>query len=249
MKRFFAVITALACVISMFFITGCGGKSQKINGVADEESQVMDEAKQGEKETLPTTYMVESGDTLWSIAKKADIYGNEQQWPLIYDANRDILDDYKKPLEEGQKLIIPRNITAVDIEQAKEKAKEYGMTPGAGSKTASASKAKGEEAKEDAQNNVAGMGEGTSSGSGASAAGGSSASNGSSMESSAGEPTPIPEPNRAKRKGGNNNMMLLLLALGVIAVIIFFIVSRQKKDKDEDEDEKGEGETKTNILD
>ena len=175
MKRFIAVIIALAFAIGVPFFTGCGGKSQKINGVADEESQVMDEAKQGEKETLPTTYMVASGDTLWSIAKKADIYGNEQQWPLIYDANRDILDDYKKPLEEGQKLIIPRNISAVDIEQAKEKAKEYGMTPGSGTKTAS--KHSGEEAKEDAQNNVAGMGEGASGG-GSSVNGGSSASAG-----------------------------------------------------------------------
>jgi hypothetical protein len=244
MKRFIAVIIALAFAISMVFITGCGGKSQKINGVADEESQVMDEAKQGEKESLPTTYMVESGDTLWSIAKKAEIYGNDQQWPLIYDANRDILDDFKKPLEEGQKLIIPRNISAVDIEQAKEKAKEYGMPPGSGGKYASS---KGEETNEDAQNNVAGMEEGTA-GKGASVSGGSSESGGSSVESSSGEPTPIPEPNRAKKKGGNNMMMMLLVALGVIAVIIFFIMSKQKK-KEEEEEEKGEGETKTNILD
>jgi hypothetical protein len=244
MKRFIAVIIAMAFAVSVVFITGCGGKSQKINGVADEESQVMDEAKQGEKESLPTTYMVESGDTLWSIAKKAEIYGNDQQWPLIYDANRDILDDYKKPLEEGQKLIIPRNISAVDIEQAKEKAKEYAMTPGSGSKSSSA---KGEETGEDAQNNVAGMEEGAS-GKGASASGGSSESGGSSVEGSSGEPTPIPEPNRAKKKGGNNMMMLLLVALGVIAIIIFFIMSKQKK-KEEEEEEKGEGETKTNILD
>lgn len=236
-----AISMAFVFALSVFSITGCGGKSQKINGVADEESQVMDEASQASKESLPTTYMVESGDTLWGIAKKAEIYGNEQQWPLIYDANRDILDDYKKPLEEGQKLIIPRNISAVDIEDAKEKAKEYGMTKG-GSNTS----AYDEEAAEDNQNNVAGMGGSGSEGSDESALEGSSES--SEGDAVSADATPIPEPVKAKKKGKNNMMLILLALLGVIAVVIFFIMSKQKK-KEEDEDEKAEGETKTNILD
>jgi hypothetical protein len=244
MKRITAISIALILVLSVFFITGCGGKSQKINGVADEESQVMDEAKQGEKESLPATYTAEAGDTLWSIAEKAEIYGNAQQWPIIYDNNRDILDDYKKPLEEGTKLIIPRNISAVEIEAAKEKASEYGMPPGQGSKRVSS---EDEESSEDAQNNVAGMGESGAGGDDASASEGSSDSAGSDSEEASGEPTPIPEPVKAKKKGGNNMMMLLLALLGVIAVVIFFIISKQKKK--EEEDEKGEGETKTNILD
>jgi LysM repeat protein len=238
MKRFLTVSIAVVFAVSMFLLVGCGGKSQKINGVADEESQVMDEASQASKESLPTTYVAEAGDTLWSIAGKAEIYGNNQQWPIIYDANRDILDDYKKPLEEGQKLIIPRNISAVEIEAAKEKAKEYGMTSGKGSEAASSGD---EEASEDSQN-VAGMGSGKSSDQGDSSEYASSGN-----EEAAGEPTPIPEPVKSRKKGGNNMMMLLLALLGVIAVIIFFIISKQKKK--EEEDEKGDGETKTNILD
>jgi hypothetical protein len=236
MKRFVAVTIALIFVVSVFFITGCGGKSQKINGVADEESQVMDEASQASKESLPTTYTVETGDTLWSIAGKAEIYGNDQQWPIIYDNNRDILDDYKAPLKEGTKLIIPRNISAVEIEAAKEKSKEYGV---AGKSKASYND---EESAEDSQNKVAGMEGGASSGSD-----NYSESEGTEGEGVAAEPTPIPEPVKSRKKGNNSMMIMLLALLGVIAVIIFFIISKQKKK--EDEEEKGEGETKTNILD
>jgi hypothetical protein len=242
MKRFFAIILALVFAGTYMATIGCGGKSQKINGVAEEESQVMDEGKTSAKESLPSTYKVESGDTLWSIAGKPQIYGNKYQWPLIYDANRDILDDYKKTLEEGQKLIVPRNISAVEIEAAKERAKELGMPPEEGRKTASA---KSEEASEDRQDKVAGMGEGTAGGSAvAGSQGGESVAGGETTS----EPTPIPEQMRPKKKGKMNTMAMLLILLGVIAVIIFFIFSRQKK-KEEEEEEKGEGETKPNILD
>jgi len=222
------------------FAFGCGGsgKSQKISGVADEESQVMDEAKASAKEALPTTYMVEEGDTLWKIAGKPEIYGNQKQWPLIYDANRDILDDYKKPLEEGVKLIIPRNVSAIEIAAAKQKAEEYGMPPGTGKKTVST------EDYEEEQDNVAGMGSAVVKPKKAASADESQDSE--YMEEEA--PTPIPEPVNAKKKGKSNNMLIILALVGVILLIIIFIVSKQKK-KEEEEDTKEDSGTKTNILD
>jgi len=244
MRRFFVILAAMVFSVSSILFTGCGGKSQKINGVADEESQVMDEAKKSEKEALPTTYIVEKGDTLWDIAGKAKIYGNKYQWPLIYDANRDILDDYKKPLDEGQKLIVPRNISAVEIEAAKERAQELGLPPEGGVRTASAKN--GENLGED--DKIAGLGEGLVTGkkvkgkaSSMAGTAGSSVTGGENTE----EPTPIPEPVKPRKKGAANMMAMLLILLGVIAVIIFFIFSRQKK-KEEEEEEKGE--STTNIL-
>ena len=53
------------------------------------------------------TYVVQKGDSLWSIAAKPEIYGKASRWRQIFDANRDIL---KSPdsLHAGMKLRIPR---------------------------------------------------------------------------------------------------------------------------------------------
>lgn len=50
------------------------------------------------------SYIVQSGDTLWAIAKK--YYGNGAQYPKIYNANKDKI---KNPnlIYPGQKLTIP----------------------------------------------------------------------------------------------------------------------------------------------
>lgn len=52
----------------------------------------------------PVTYVVVAGDTLTSIAASA--YGDESLWPLIYDANRDVIAD-PGALRVGQALVIP----------------------------------------------------------------------------------------------------------------------------------------------
>jgi nucleoid-associated protein YgaU len=52
----------------------------------------------------PRVHEVAKGDTLSAIAKK--YYGNASQYPKIFDANRDILDDPDK-IQPGQRLKIP----------------------------------------------------------------------------------------------------------------------------------------------
>ena len=37
------------------------------------------------------TYVVQKGDSLWSIAAQPKIYGRASQWRRIFDANRDLL--------------------------------------------------------------------------------------------------------------------------------------------------------------
>lgn len=51
------------------------------------------------------TYLVQSGDTLSSIAHK--VYKDRNQWQKIYDANRDVL-PHQGALKPGQTLKIPR---------------------------------------------------------------------------------------------------------------------------------------------
>ena len=56
------------------------------------------------------TYVVQKGDTLWSIAAKPEMYGKATHWRRLFDANRDLL---KSPdrLKGGMTLQIPRGDT------------------------------------------------------------------------------------------------------------------------------------------
>ncbi len=46
-----------------------------------------------ELEAARTTYTVMRGDSLWRISGKSEVYGNPYQWPLIYKANTDKIQD------------------------------------------------------------------------------------------------------------------------------------------------------------
>jgi LysM repeat protein len=50
------------------------------------------------------TYVVQQGDTLWSISNK--VYGRGDRWPIIYDANRDKIQD-PGLIQPGWTLTIP----------------------------------------------------------------------------------------------------------------------------------------------
>lgn len=72
-------------------------------------------------ESLPKSYTVKKGDTLWGISSKDYIYGDPWQWPLIYKANRDKI---KNPhlIYPKEVLKIPRDINCKDIIEARKKA-------------------------------------------------------------------------------------------------------------------------------
>ncbi|ADU96718.1 LysM peptidoglycan-binding domain-containing protein [Thermovibrio ammonificans] len=80
-------------------------------------------------ESLPKSYVVKRGDTLWGISAKDYIYGDPWQWPLIYKANRDKI---KNPhlIYPHQKLRIPRDITCKDIIEARREALRTPPPPG-----------------------------------------------------------------------------------------------------------------------
>ena len=56
------------------------------------------------------TYVVKSGETLWSIAAQPEVFGDAGKWRWLYEANRDVL---KKPnrLRAGMTLRVPRGGT------------------------------------------------------------------------------------------------------------------------------------------
>ena len=58
---------------------------------------------------LPAQYVVTTGDTLWDIAGKPEIYGNPWQWRRIYEANRGKMPQPNNPhlIHPGMILDIP----------------------------------------------------------------------------------------------------------------------------------------------
>ncbi|MBI2113990.1 MAG: LysM peptidoglycan-binding domain-containing protein [candidate division NC10 bacterium] len=58
---------------------------------------------------LPTylRYVVKRGDTLQRIAARPDIYGDANQWPRLYETNRDMIGRDRK-LKVGQVLLVPK---------------------------------------------------------------------------------------------------------------------------------------------
>ncbi len=54
------------------------------------------------------TYVVQKGDSLWSIAAKPEIYGKATRWRRIFDANRELLKGSPDRLRAGMTLKIPR---------------------------------------------------------------------------------------------------------------------------------------------
>jgi len=70
-------------------------------------------------------YEVVSGDNLWDISAKGDIYANPYQWPLIYKANRNKIKDADL-IYSGQVLDINRDASSADVDAAITHAKTRG---------------------------------------------------------------------------------------------------------------------------
>ncbi len=54
------------------------------------------------------TYVVQKGDTLWSISAKPAVYGKATRWRAIFDANRDLLGN-PDAVKAGMTLKIPQD--------------------------------------------------------------------------------------------------------------------------------------------
>ena len=86
------------------------GAPLNLEGFTPPETETGEQAGAGAV-TPPTgtfdTYVVQKGDSLWSIAAKPSIYGKATRWRLIFDANRDVLKNPNR-VRPGMTLNIPR---------------------------------------------------------------------------------------------------------------------------------------------
>jgi len=75
--------------------------------------------------TSSATYEVQTGDNLWNISGKSEVYSDSYQWPLIYKANRDKIKDADL-IYSGQTLDIDRSASQSDVDAAINHAKTRG---------------------------------------------------------------------------------------------------------------------------
>jgi hypothetical protein len=68
-------------------------------------------------------YSVASGDSLWRIAGKGSAYDDSFKWPLLFKANRDLIED-PDLIYPRQKLEIKKSYTEAEMDDAVGKAKE-----------------------------------------------------------------------------------------------------------------------------
>lgn len=66
--------------------------------------KIKEEAVKTDEATGKKTYTVKKDDNLWKIAET--IYGDGTKWNLIYEANKDVLDN-PGDLRVGMELVIP----------------------------------------------------------------------------------------------------------------------------------------------
>lgn len=62
-------------------------------------------------------YVVKKGDTLWAISHQMGIYSNSFEWPLIFKADRDQIQDPDQ-INVGQVLLIQQGQTADQVQHA-----------------------------------------------------------------------------------------------------------------------------------
>ncbi len=98
--------------------TGCAGNKQiSSTQMPGEGSSDQATAKSSLKHA--DHYVVKRHDTLWAIAGKSSVYGDPFEWPLLFKANRDKIQD-PDLIYPKQKFSVVRTVTSAEKAKAEE---------------------------------------------------------------------------------------------------------------------------------
>ncbi len=98
--------------------TGCGSTKQ-INSTEVPVDHQPEQAPAKASMKHADQYVVKPHDTLWAIAGRSSVYGDPFEWPLLYKANRDKIQD-PDLIYPKQKFSVERGLTAAEKKRAQE---------------------------------------------------------------------------------------------------------------------------------
>jgi hypothetical protein len=110
---------ALTLLASGALLYGCGTKQVAQSEVPDQPMANEPSVSQKESFKQAEHYVVKPNDCLWRIAGKPDIYGDPFQWPLLFKANRDLIQD-PDLIYPQQKLTVAEGLSQAQIERARQ---------------------------------------------------------------------------------------------------------------------------------
>lgn len=111
------ILISILLFIATYFL-GCASRSE-----VKKDLSVGENVENKTEATRTLKYVVRKGDCLWDIAKKDNIYGDPFQWPLLFKANRDQIED-PDIIEIGQQLDVRKDYSKAEIQDAIQKAKD-----------------------------------------------------------------------------------------------------------------------------
>ncbi len=132
-------VLAMSVVLGVLLLAGCGGEEtepvvdtsaeQEAAAAAEREAEARraeeearrraeEEARRLAEEELrrhPPTYTIARGDGLYRIAGMEKIYGDSKMWPLLFDANRDQIQN-PDLIYPGRTLNVPRGMSDAQMQ-------------------------------------------------------------------------------------------------------------------------------------
>lgn len=109
-------------VVAVVISTGCAAR-QTVKQEAPPQDEGMGAVEETTDKPADMRYVVRKGDTLWDISAKSSIYEDPFQWPLLFRANRDQIED-PDIIEIGQQFNVRKNWSRAEVADAIKKAQD-----------------------------------------------------------------------------------------------------------------------------
>jgi len=106
MKKVITLMTLSSLLVAGVAMNGCAAKRIEASEVPQQAPSNEPAAITPMEATPASHYIVEKHDSLWAISGKPGVYGDSFDWPLIFKANRDQIQD--------PDLIYPRQVFKIE---------------------------------------------------------------------------------------------------------------------------------------
>lgn len=126
MQMKFRIRELLVIMMAGGLIVGCASTPEAEPEPEPEPETESEERAEPEPEPEPEgNYTVRRGDSLWDISGRGEVYDDPYQWPLIFRANSDKIEDADL-IFPGQEFTYPRDVSQSDEDAAIEHARTRG---------------------------------------------------------------------------------------------------------------------------